>query len=510
MTDYILDLSETTIIEVGTLKTTLHLPVFFLLLCASMRASEARDLELSLQKFVKIFNIVDLNLAGSFDAADAIYRGALPSMVNTLDPHSAFFDADQFESLQEMQRSTEKGFGSVVNLLPGRAIVLQTLPGSPSERSGLLAGDEIVAVNGYQLAYLHIQQLVSLLNQARQDRADLMVKRPSDSKLLSIRLIPAELADPNVTRAFLLDDNIAHIKVANFEKHTAEELRDTIEQLGGKDLHGLILDLRGNPGGVIEAAIKTVSFFLKSGQRILWIQGRESAQEELLVPEGLKSYSFSLAVLINSQTASAAELVASALQDNSRAVIFGERSYGKGIIQSVFPLPESNGLAITTAQYLTPNGKTIQRPIGGCGVFLLAKCDNEMENGRVSIPEPGGVTPDEIVTPRGYTPFEAVIEEANSFFEFSQTYVSQGHAITEDFTVSHQMLDDFQLFLSERRVRPALSEWSAALDFIRSRLKQEIFNLALGVDKGDQVEVQNDPQVQMAVRQIQNMVTVMN
>ena len=156
-----------------------RLLVFLLFISLPLQADEAADLEESLRKFVEVFNLVDRELADPFNAADAIYRGALPGMVRTLDPHSAFLDPAQFESLQEMQRSTEKGFGSVVNLLPGRVIVLQTLPGSPSERSGLLAGDEIVAVNGYQLAYLGIQQLVAFLGQSRQDRAELMVKRPS-------------------------------------------------------------------------------------------------------------------------------------------------------------------------------------------------------------------------------------------------------------------------------------------------------------------------------------------
>ena len=484
-----------------------RLLVFLLLAGLPLQADEAADLETSLRKFVEVFNLVDRELADPVDPADAIYHGALPGMVRTLDPHSAFLDPDQFESLQEMQRSTEKGFGSVVNLLPGRVIVLQTLPGSPSERSGLLAGDEIVAVNGYQLAYLGIQQLVALLGQSRRGRAELMVKRPSFPKLLPMALVPAELADPSVTRAFLLEEGIAHIKVGNFEQHTARELRDGIEQLGGRKLRGLVLDLRGNPGGVIEAAVQAASFFLESGQRILWIEGRDGPQEDLRVPDGADPYKFPVAVLIDAKTASAAELVTAALQDNGRAVVLGETSFGKGIIQSVFSLPEGTALALTTAQYLTPNRKTIQRPLGDCREFELVKCSEEPEDGARSEPRPGGIDPDEAVLPRGYTDLEAVIEATNSFFEFAQKYFDGRREISEDFTVSPQMLDDFQLFLSERRIRPALSEWSTTLEFIRSRLKQEVFNLAFGVAKGDEIEVRRDPQVLAAVRRIKDATT---
>ena len=481
-----------------------RLLVFLLFFSLPLQADEATDLEEPLLKFVDVFNVVDRELADTFDASDAIYHGALPGMVRTLDPHSAFLDPDQFESLQEMQRSTEKGFGSVVNLLPGRVIVLQTLPGSPSERSGLLAGDEIVAVNGYQLAYLGIQQLVALLGQSRRARAELMVKRSSFPKLLPMALVPAELADPSVTRAFLLEDGIGHVKVGNFEQHTARELRDAIEQLGGRSLRGLVLDMRGNPGGVIEAAVQAASFFLESGQRILWIEGRDGPQEDLRVPDGADPYKFPVAVLVDAKTASAAELVTAALQDNDRTVVLGESSFGKGIIQSVFSLPEGTALALTTAQYLTPDRKVIQRPLGDCKLFELVKCPEDSEDGAVPEPPRGGIEPDETVLPRGYTDLEAVIEATNSFFDFAQKYFDVHRDINEDFTVSPQMLDDFQLFLSERRIRPALSEWSVTLEFIRSRLKQEVFNLALGVDKGDEIEVRRDPQVLAGVRHIKD------
>ena len=481
--------------------------LLFLLLASSLQADPLQELEQSLERFVEVFNLVDKNLADPLDPADAIYRGALPAMVRTLDPHSAFLDKEQFESLQEMQRSTEKGFGSVVSLLPGRVIVLQTLPGSPSERSGLTAGDEIVALNGYQLSQLTIEQLVGLLGQSRQNRVDLMVMRPAFTRLIPMSLVPAEMADPSVTRAFFLEDGIAHIKVGNFEQQTARELKDAIEGLGGTGLKGLVLDLRGNPGGLVQAAVQTAAYFLDPGQRILWIRGREGPREELSVPPEGKPYKFPVAVLIDSRTASAAELVAAALQDNGRAAILGERSFGKGIIQSVFSLSQGTALALTTAQYLAPKGRTIQRPLGDCRVFILAHCPEEANakdgSGGVEAPR-GGVEPDEITYPRPLSELETVIVATNSFFDFAKQVSDKRLEVSEEFEVTPEMLDDFQLFLSERRIRPGLSEWSSTVEFIKSRLKQEIFNLAFGVEKGDEIEIRRDPEIQAALQAVKN------
>ncbi len=481
--------------------------LLLLLLASSLRADPPEELEQSLGRFVEVFNLIDKNLADPIDPADAIYRGAMPAMVRTLDPHSAFLDEQQFESLQEMQRSTEKGFGSVVSLLPGRVIVLQTLPGSPSERSGLTAGDEIVAVNGYQLSQLTQEQLVGLLGQSRQNKAELMVMRSAFTRLIPMSLVPAEMADPSVTRTFFLEEGIAHIKVGNFEQQTAHELKDAIETLGGAGLKGLVLDIRGNPGGLVQAAVQAAAYFLDPGQRILWIGGREGPKEELTVPPEAKPYKFPVAVLIDSRSASAAELVAAALQDNGRATILGERSYGKGIIQSVFSLSQGTALALTTAQYLTPKGRTIQRSLGDCRVYILAPCPEEADAGTGTAGEDvrrGGVEPDQITYPRRFTEFESVIEATNSFFDFARQVSDKRLEVSEEFEVTPEMLDDFQLFLSERRIRPGLSEWSSTLEFIKSRLKQEIFNLAFGVEKGDELEIRRDPEIQAALQAVKN------
>ena len=466
---------------------------------AGAPADETDGTERQAHRFLEVFGLLQRKLAEPFDSAAAIYGGALPAMLRTLDPHSAFLDPVQFESLREMQRSTEKGFGSVVNLLPGRVIVLQTLPGSPSARAGIAPGDEILILNGQPLAHLPIEQLVALLGGARSRAARVMVKRPSFTDLIEMSLIPAEMADPSVSRHFALEPGLAYVKILNFESETARELREALQALGGRDLEGLVMDLRGNPGGVVEAAIEVAAFFLQPGNRILWVRAREGSKEELLVPAGFRPYEFPLRVLVDDRTASAAELVAGAVQDHGRARVLGQRSFGKGLVQGVFELSGGSALALTTAYYETPSERTIQRWLGACGQYQLAACDD----GRSDDALRGGIVPDRAVGPRPLTPFVAAMLSTNAFLEFAREHVRAGTGFDRTYEPDNATLDAFQGFLVQRRIQPTLAEWSATLDDIRSMLKQEVLNLTVGVAAGDEVELRRDPAVLAAVRELQ-------
>lgn len=478
------------------------------LLASPLAALDSDGLESDLRRFLDVYSVVEANYADPIDPEEVFYQGVLPGMMQTLDPHSAFLDPKQYESLREMQRSTEKGFGSVVSLLPGRVIVLQTLPGSPSARAGLSPGDEIMVINRYPLSRLTIDQLIQLLSQSRQQRAQLMVKRPDFARLIPMELVPAEMADPSVRQTFFLEPGTAYVKLANFEQTTAGEFRDAIERLKTRGMRKLVLDLRQNPGGIVESAVAVASFFLKPGQNILWIQGREGEPQDVKVPDDSDPYDFPVCVLVDDRAASAAELLAGALQDHDRAYIVGTSSFGKGLVQSVFQLSEGAAVALTTARYLTPSGRSIQRPLGDCDLYALAHCDEtpsieefRTDAGRV-VRGGGGINPDETVAPRGYTQFEAVMERSNSFFEFAQEHLRNNQGVTEDFEVSPELLDQFHSYLDNRRIQPGLSEWSTTVGFIRSRLKQEIFNLAFSVEKGDEVGARRDPVIQAALRNL--------
>ena len=476
--------------------------ILILLLCLSSLAADD-GMEASIKAVTEAYAIVEENAADPVSPEQVFFQGAIPGMLRSLDPHSVFFDPGQFEQLKKLQTSTEKGFGSVVSVLPGRVIVLQTLPGTPSAKSGMAPGDEILAVNGYQLSRLDMDQLVALLTQSRQQQAQLIIRRPGNARFLNFVLIPEEMQAPSVERAFMLRPGVGYIKVSSFDEKTGRLIRDAIEKLGGHDLKGLVLDLRKNPGGLVTSALETAALFLKPGSRIVTVRGRNVAEKSEEVPASATPYEFPLAVLVDERTASASEIVTGALQDHDRATVIGEASFGKGLVQSVYGLSQGTGLALTTALYYTPSGRSIQKPLDAAR-FALADATAHpnaakfhTDSGR-TVTGGGGIVPDYVVLPPGMTRLRAVLDASGSFTTFATSYVAN-HKITEDFTVTPELLDDFQSFLSQHDIQPGINEWSVEREFVSNRLKTEIFNQALGVDKGDEVEAQRDPQILKAL-----------
>src|SRR6202166_2470963 len=263
----------------------------------------AEDLDGLLKRFTQLLAIVESQAADKVNSERAIYGGAIPGMLRELDPHSIFFDPDQNEQLKQMENSERKGFGTVVSVLPGRVIVLQALPGPPSAKAGLQPGDEIVAVNNVELARLQFDQVVGYLGESHQHRAQLIVRRPGNARPLQFVLDPELLDSPSVDRAYLLQPGIGYVRVNGFDPQTAKQLKEAIEKLGGEKLKGLVLDLRDNPGGVVQAALEAASFFLKAGQRILSVKGRSMEGQDVDTPKTASPYSFNMAVLVNAKTA---------------------------------------------------------------------------------------------------------------------------------------------------------------------------------------------------------------
>jgi len=449
----------------------------FLLLFAE---TSDQSVEQALKRFIDAFATVEAEAADPINTAGAIYEGAIPGMLKRLDPFSVFFDPGQFEQLRELEKSTRKGFGSVVSILPGRVIVLQTMPGTPSAKSGMSPGDEIVAINGIPLARLDTDQLVQLLSQSRNQQVRLDVRRSGNARLIPLILTPEEVDTPSVERAFHIRPGVGYLRVGSFDVPTGKAISEAIEQLGGKNLKGLVLDLRNNPGGVVGSALETVALFLKPGQIIVSVRGRSVGADEIKAPDGLTPYVFPVAVLVNNKTASASEIVAGALQDHKRATIIGEQSYGKGLVQSVMPLSQGTAMALTTAFYFTPQGRSIQRTLPG----QLAKTTT---GGGA-----GGITPDETVYPEAMTRLRAVLDASGAFTTFATEYTRRVK-IDANFDITPELVDELQGFLSARNIRPGLAEWSRERDWIEHRLKQEILNQGVGVAKGDEIELQRDP-----------------
>jgi carboxyl-terminal processing protease len=480
----------------------------FALICVYLRPLLGADdpvaqVEQELKKIAGVYATVESESADPVPAGIAIYQGAIPGMLRTLDPHSVFFDPDQFEQLQQMQHSERKGFGTVVSLLPGRLIILQTLEGSPSAKAGLSAGDEILGINTIPVRYLDVEQLTQLLEEARQREATLDVRKPGSERPVQIVMSPTLLDAPTVDRAYLIAPDIGHLRITSFEQPTGPLVRQTIEKLGGNDLKGLIVDLRDNPGGAVEAAAEIASLFLSPDQPLFTIGGRSTKSEQVAVPKDAKPYTFPLAILINGKSASASEIVTGALQDHDRATVLGEPSFGKGLVQQVFTLTASSGLALTTAFYYTPSGRSIQKPLasGQLGAATIVAQGPFFSDARRALPGGGGIQPDQIVYPAPQSRLQVALDASGSLTSFAGEYL-RAHTLDDDPQVTPAMLDELKVFLSEHSIQPPVADWLTHRDWIASRLEQELVTLKFGVARGDKIEIERDPAIQAALKKL--------
>ncbi len=386
-------------------------------------------------------------------------------------------------------------------------MILQTLPGTPSAKSGLGPGDEILAINNYVIGRLDLEQLSQLLTESRQHPAQLDVKRAGSSRTVRLVLIPEEMQSSSVDRTFFIGPGIGYIHASAFDENTGKDIKAAIEKLGGDQMTGLVLDLRDNPGGVVTAALETASLFLQPGQVIFTIRGRSVPEKPEEVRPKAKPYKFKLVVLVNEKTASASEIVSGALQDHDRATIIGDVSYGKGLVQSVYPLSRGRlGWRSPRQLYYTPSGRSIPEAaldikkirIGTANPRTRMRNQEFHTDGERPVTGGGGIKPDFIVQPEGYTRLRMALMASGAFTSFATQYLGD-HKVDGDFEVSPSLVDQFIVFAEAAGIQPSAAEWATQDSFLRNRIKTDIFNQALGVERGEQVELQRDPLILKAL-----------
>jgi len=323
-------------------------------------------------KFTSLYGALEQHYVDPVDPDHAIFDGGVRGMLSSLDPFCAFLDRDQFELMKQQARGESVGFGSILYVSVGKVLILQTTPGSPSFRAGLGPGDEIVSINGERIDRLEFRSLVYLLKRSRSRPVRLGVIQPGRLIPEDCNLRSAEVALPTVDKAFLWAPGIAYLHVASFEGKTPEEVATALDGMDAAHLKGLFLDLRDNHGGIVDSAAAVASLFLKQGDVVLTTRGRKMPEQVYHVPAMPKHYDLPIVTLVNGDTASAAEVLAAALQEHDRAAIAGLPTYGKGVVQSVEELSEHTGLAITAGQYFTPSGRSIQRPLPGTALTFAS------------------------------------------------------------------------------------------------------------------------------------------
>ena len=321
----------------------------------------SRDLSRSSNYVRDVMKLVSENYVDDKAASyDQLARSALHGMIETLDPHSEFLEKKDNEEFEEDLTGEFGGIGIQVETRQNRIVVIAPLAGTPSERAGIQRGDEIVSIDGKAVEAGGSSDIVGKLRGKPKTKVLLGLFRPSTQQTFNLTLVREIIKIDSVRLVHVIDGGIGYVQLTEFSDHTAEQFRHALENLLQQGISSLIIDLRNNPGGLLDSAVEVCEPFFRKGELIVYTQGRKPADREEFKAEAPgPPISLPIAVLINAGSASAAEIVTGALKDTGRAVVVGERSFGKGSVQSVFKLENGEGMRLTTARYFTPGGVTI-------------------------------------------------------------------------------------------------------------------------------------------------------
>lgn len=475
---------------------------------SSQDESQIRD---SLKSFTDVYAIVEQNYAEPIegDKADtAIYDGAIPGMLRVLDPHSNFYDPKAYARMREDQRGHYYGVGMVIQQQNNKVYVITPYEGTPSFRAGLRPGDIIAAIDGKSTDGMSSDLVAKNLKGPKGTHVQVSVIRDGQNKPLTFDLVRDEIPHPSVDLKYEIRPGVGYIHLTQFQETTAQEVDDAIDSF--PNLKGLVFDLRGNPGGLLSQAVEVCDHLLAKGQTIVSQRGRAYPDQNYTATHGNDGKTFPIVVLVNRNTASAAEIVSGALQDHDRALIVGETTFGKGLVQTVYNLSENTGLALTTYHYYTPSGRLIQRNYSGVSLYdyyynhagaLAANSSNRevkfTDSGR-TVYGGGGITPDEKIDPPKSTGFEDNLVYHNTFLHFAAHYLAN-RTVDKNFQVDDAVVSDFKQFLTSQDIEWTDKDLNANLDWVKTSIREKVITSQFGQLQGLRVMADWDPMIQKAL-----------
>jgi len=479
-------------------------------------ASNTDDAQDSVKTFTRVLSVVERNYADPVDTDKVIYDGAIPGMLHVLDPHSNFFDPKQYALFREEQEGKYYGVGMVVQQRENQTIVQSPFPNSPAYKAGIRPGDTILKVDGKSCTGLTTTEVADLLKGAKGTPVHISLGREGWDKPIEVTVVRDEIPRPGVAYAEMVRPGIGYVHVTTFNETTDNDLKDALKQLDWTKLDGLIIDLRDNGGGLLNQAVGMCDMFLDKNELVVSHRGRSSPERPYYAVQGNQGVEVPLVVLVNGQSASASEIVSGAIQDHDRGLIVGETSFGKGLVQTQFPLSESTALLLTTARYYTPSGRLIQRDYKNQTLYDYHYNPQPPQAPEVKLTDTGrqvfgqgGITPDVAAAAPKPDDFETLLERRGIFYplpqgvgDFARYYLGERPQVTKDFVVDDAVIQQLRKYLGEQHLQVSEADVQANLPWLKWEIKREVFTTVFGLNEGYRVALENDPQLDKAIASI--------
>ncbi len=473
------------------------------------------DLRGNVKSFASAYALIEENFADALAPEKAIYQGAIPGMLRTLDPHSNFLDPEEYRQLQQNQRGQYYGVGMEVMMDGPRVAVVQAFPDSPAARAGLRRGDVIVAVDGHNVEGEDSGAVADRLKGPRGTLVKVGVRRFGADQTFSYMVTRGEIS-PSVVDAFWMRPGIAYVKITTFEAQSAgRDMEEDLRRLGEDGVNGLILDLRENRGGLVNEAVAVAGHFLHKDQIVVSHRGRSEPEQIFRAKAGNHGRQYPVVVLVDRNTASASEIVAGALQDHDRAWVMGENTFGKGLVQAQFPLSEDAALLLTIARYYTPSGRLIQRDYSHRSFFDYyyhnrqedtQSSDVKMTDSGRTVYGGGGITPDEKFAtqfPNAFQRRVAPFPLPGEFYHFGSEYFGAGTPhLPVGWSPDDALMVRFRAYLRKQGVVFTDQEFNDNRAWTEERLKVELYTRAFDKRSGDRLLSSADPEVRQAVESL--------
>ncbi len=464
-----------------------------------------------------------------------LVEAAIDGMLSKLDPHSVYIPADQVEGIEESFRGDFEGIGIEFQMVSDTITVVSPITGGPSEALGILPGDRIIKISGDDAIGLTNDEVMKKLRGDAGTTVDIEVYRPEAGKTLEYKITRDKIPLYSVDTHLMLNKNTGYVSVSRFSETTYDELKEALNDLKKKGMQQLVLDLRGNPGGYLSQAVKAADLFISGKKKIVYTKGRRSDfDEEYFASESSDYEKIPLIILINNGSASASEIISGAVQDWDRGLIVGETTFGKGLVQRQFSLPDNSALRLTISRYYTPSGRLIQRDYKhlkdkeeyyseagngnekeGDNLYHSAEKDSSLpvyktNSGRI-VYGGGGITPDYIIKAEDFTGYTTELLKNNIFYQFTLKYLdNHGNNIQQkykddmdgfinNFNFSEQEVKNFTAFAESKGVEYNSEEFLKDRGYILNRLKAQIARNFWKNEGWYSVLLQSDNQIQKAV-----------